>query len=288
MAPSNPFPTFAPLNSARTTYLYNPPKTNGIHPSNSVSPDLVILCAWLGALPKHILKYTSAYQSSYPSTTILLLTSHVNDFVFIPDFVQRQRLTPAAEFVRSFRKSHEQGRILLHAFSNGGGRQATQLAQAYKAATAGEVMPVDAMALDSCPGRGSFKDGTRVFLIGTPRSLMWIARPIVYFIMGMLWIWSVVFGQKNVVDRVREGLNDQGLFPKVAPRLYVYSKTDTAVLYQDVEEHAEEARKKGWSVEKVRVDGSLHVAHMMKDPDAYWGAIRGVLQRADEITQLLK
>lgn len=36
-------------------------------------PDLIVFCSWMSAAPKHITKYTAAYQSLFPNTAILLI-----------------------------------------------------------------------------------------------------------------------------------------------------------------------------------------------------------------------
>src|ERR1700761_3598896 len=105
MAPPNPFPGFRPFSSGGNTYLYTPTPIPGSQTQLAASPDLIILSTWMGALPKHILKYVSAYQASYPSASILLLTSSLNDFFITPIFVQRHRVASAVEFIQSFKKS---------------------------------------------------------------------------------------------------------------------------------------------------------------------------------------
>lgn len=287
MATPNPFPGFTPLGSGGSAYVYSPPSASATK-SLPTTPDLIILSAWMGAAAKHILKYTTSYQRTYPSASILLLTSAVNDFLFYPSYLQRQRLAPAASFIRTFKKSNPTSTILLHAFSNGGSQQTMQLAYAYRSATAGVKLPIDAVALDSCPGRGSFKEGTKAFMLGIPPSLQTVAYPLVLLTMVMSWTWTHILGRKNAIDHIRAGLNDDQLFDKRAPRLYFYSRTDRLVRYTDVEQHAEEARKKGWSAERVQVDGSAHVTHMMKDPEAYWGAIKNLLIKAAEIKNVLR
>ena len=52
------------------------------------------------------------------------------------------------------------------------------------------------------------------------------------------------------------------------------------VLWTEVEEHAEEARKAGLDVRMERFGGSPHVAHARTDPVRYWGVVKKVWEDA--------
>ncbi|KAL9123679.1 MAG: hypothetical protein Q9217_006915, partial [Psora testacea] len=85
MAPSS---DFVPLGSQ--TSLYTPEKpTKG---------ELIIICTWLGAAPKHIVKYTTVYQRIAPGARILLIESAVP--ILVSSYTrQRAAIVPAASIV---------------------------------------------------------------------------------------------------------------------------------------------------------------------------------------------
>ena len=87
-------------------------------------------------------------------------------------------------------------------------------------------------------------------------------------------VLSRVFGVNDGVERLRAGLNDKRLFPAEAPRLYIYSKADEMVWWEDVEEHAKAAEDLGWKVERASFEGSAHVGHMLEDGERYWDAVK--------------
>ena len=85
----------------------------------------------------------------------------------------------------------------------------------------------------------------------------------------------------DMLGRMREALVDERYWDKgmSGGRTYVYGDGDLLVKSVDVEGHAAEAVKRGYErVELVKVEGSLHVAHAVKDPERYWGAVRKVAE----------
>lgn len=87
----------------------------------------------------------------------------------------------------------------------------------------------------------------------------------------------------DLVTRTRKVLNDREVVDGRVRRLYVYSKGDELVDWRDVEDHAVEAKGRGWSVEKERFGmESGHVGHMIVDRQRYWGAVRRAWERQGE------
>lgn len=83
-------------------------------------------------------------------------------------------------------------------------------------------------------------------------------------------------GGKGAVTVLRRRLNDPNLIPRGSVRTYVYSTADELVEWRDVEVHAKEAEERGWGGGKVRMvkyQETGHVAHMMTDPEKYWGEV---------------
>jgi len=84
----------------------------------------------------------------------------------------------------------------------------------------------------------------------------------------------MVTGQVDKIERARIDLNSKELFDGDAERLYVYSVVDELVAWKDVEDHGEDAERKGWVVRREKYESSGHAGHIMKDEKRYWGAVQ--------------
>jgi len=73
-------------------------------------------------------------------------------------------------------------------------------------------------------------------------------------------------------------------FTKDTKRLYLYSRVDPVTSQAVVEEHMEDARKHGLHVDKVLFDESLHIFHLKKYPEQYWGAVKRVWDDASVLS----
>lgn len=85
-----------------------------------------------------------------------------------------------------------------------------------------------------------------------------------------------LIGHPHLVEWLRQSLNDQTLFPREAPRTYLYSEADKMVPWHDVERHRAAAKEAGYVAEAVKFQRSPHVAHVTEDEGRYWGAIDDV------------
>ena len=98
----------------------------------------------------------------------------------------------------------------------------------------------------------------------------------------MIWISLLLYkishdviGGDDMVSSMRKSLVDLSLFPTTVPRLYLYSKGDLLVDWRAVREHAEDARRAGYSVViEVVFEKAMHCALMSEDREKYWGAIK--------------
>lgn len=68
-------------------------------------------------------------------------------------------------------------------------------------------------------------------------------------------------------------LNDEQVFDKRVPRVYLYSRADQMVGFEEVEEHAAIAKGKGWNVTMVQFENSAHCGHVREDETKYWASI---------------
>ena len=82
----------------------------------------------------------------------------------------------------------------------------------------------------------------------------------------------VLHREKKMAVLCRE-LNNEDVFDNTVPRVYVYSRVDEIVKFEDVEEHADIAESKGWDVTRVHFNNSAHCGHVREDEAKYWATI---------------
>lgn len=275
-----PLPGFQRLN--HKTWLYDPASgaeaTAQGAPKATGTPDLILLCSWMDASRKHVAKYTTYYQTLYPASPILLVTSATNDFFFNTAARQKKELAPALAAICSYIPPAANGTakprgLLVHALSNGGCGHLAMLCQQYRRLTGGAALPAAAVIYDSAPGRSRFRQGFAAMSMGLPAFALvrWPLQVLVALLLLVFFHIPPLLGVKTLSMEMREVLNDGRFLRAEAPRLYVYSRSDAIIMAGDVEEHADEAEKvKGLKVQRAAFEGSAHVGHMRKEPERYW------------------
>lgn len=284
------------------TCLYTPPKATPGH--------LIVLCTWLGAARKHIAKYIDLYRSIAPNARILLIESSVGNLTSALLHQQRVKMfAPAAAAVldtlaeckdrslpqpkappngsldeektslriRSFMpsSSHAKPKVLLHIFSNGGMNSVTHLLHGLRSRM-DEPLVLRGMIFDSCPGKGtSYWQTFNAILLAFPKNIVWrfLAALAVHCCLIFFAVYiacgnesPAAFWQRTPLEENRPA---RGAF-------YLFSKEDRMIEWTDVEQHAEEARRKGWRVKEVLFEGSGHCAHLTMDRGRYIEAVNSV------------
>ncbi|KAK4225442.1 hypothetical protein QBC38DRAFT_511078 [Podospora fimiseda] len=248
-------------------------------------PELIILCTWTAALPHHINKYTSSYNTLFPRIPILLLTTSIPELAFFSTSHKTNSLRPAVSFLLTRQSpSHpptQPGKplyshsttpihnpytsILLHAFSEGGSFTTVSLATLYLSLSQTHI-PISALILDSTPGQTpSFTQARKALQsTSTPHSFLLSPFLSIPFLLN-----------KSFISQTREALNNPALFTlEGIPRLYLFSEADDIVLWKEVERHAKEAKIKSLC---VRFKATKHCAHVCggKESKVYWAGIKG-------------
>jgi hypothetical protein len=116
----------------------------------------------------------------------------------------------------------------------------------------------------------------RALTASVPR---WL-RPLLYATLGLFLSIMRLLRLRGMHGVVRDRMVDPDFLKSEVRRTYIFSKTDDMVKWQDVVDHADEARAKaaelGTELE-VRTEefaGSGHVSHARVDGDRYWGIVR--------------
>lgn len=285
-------PGFTVLNSS--TSIYEPIRgTDGAsdEDSDSNAPDLVIICSWVDADPKHIAKYTSAWQRIAPRANILLIQSSIWDMTWRPFSVQHGNLQPAVDFIRaklghhsektaavSTSKSTRGPRTVLHIFSHGGSNSAIQLFRCLiKQETPFSISDLNlrSFILDSTPGSSDYQRSLAAVSHSLPKSgpIRYLGLLAAHLTLTSSYI-TVWLGLNTGIAHIRADLLDETIFPRETKRVYLYSKADRMVDWRLVEKHAEEAEAMGWTVEQRCFEGSPHCGHVREDEEGYWGMVR--------------
>ena len=295
-----PFPNFNRI--ATRTWLYTPEK--------KVDGQLVVICTWLGALPKHIAKYVTIYQAVAPGARILLVESEVS--ILVSSYARQRRfIRPAVDIVldtlaecpwrcgdrsSAYVIGQQKGppvqpKILLHTFSNGGTNTLTQLLLALNDPL-DRPLPVTGLLLDSSPMKGTYWKDYNAMVLSIPPSSRFLGAVVVHFLLVLLQIW-IACGNENPASLMRRTILDDDILHRPLDAelndgddgrekgsiCYLYSKADRMTDWTDVRDHAEEAREKGWNVHEVMFQDSGHCAHLSSSSDKYIAAIRMMWER---------
>ena len=88
------------------------------------------------------------------------------------------------------------------------------------------------------------------------------------------------FGNKDPIERIRFGMNDTKIMTNERERCYIYSDTDETVSWQDVEAHAEDAKRKSFALQMEKFKGSAHCGHIRSEGGTrYWNIVQNFWQR---------
>lgn len=257
-------------------------------------PSVVIIYGWGDGLPQHVAKYAVGFREMFPCAKQVVVLSPIAKAMFT-DLKQRSSyMVPVVDAVfppdaaaADAEKNKDSGTILIHAMSNTGAinyaATLNEYLQRYK-----KPMPHKLITLDSTPGGtdltwSNLRRWSRAMALGTAK---WFPWPFVltqsiwgfFLLLNSLYLWLVRRGHAGAWSRVAS--NDHTYATKKARRLYMYSKEDDLIGYEDIEEHVAESKEKGYAADTKVFVGSGHVGHMRMHPEAYWTAIYDSWKRA--------
>ncbi|KAH9900373.1 hypothetical protein F4778DRAFT_771239 [Xylariomycetidae sp. FL2044] len=256
--------------------LYTPPEYRPGH--------LVILCTWLGAADKHIVKYVDIHLKNRPNAKVLLVKSVVGSM--ISSFPRQERdMEPAQKAICEVLNecggsgSQDKPQIMIHLMSNGGANSVTNLLVLLER-NLKRPLPVVGLVCDSTPSASSYTKTCNAFMPSFPYGfpLNVIALAFVHVTITLLYL-SIAMGRYPPPENYwRESILDPKLIDtnRVA---YIASKADKITNWEDVVAHAGAARQKGWETRELLVDDTTHVNHFSKHKDAYLDAVAAIWDR---------
>jgi hypothetical protein len=255
---------------------------------NPDHPSTVVIYGWGDARPRHVAKYVDGYKTLFPHAKIVLIFSPILKALYQTLEARSGTMVPVIEAVypevlaepdTATKEDKSTERVLLHVMSNTGGINCAATMNAYTKHT-GRVFPHDMLVCDSTPGSPHFIPNvgrwSRAMALGAARWLPWpfivtqaLAAVFLASLHGLGWL----IGETSAAEFSTGAVNDPRLADTGAKRLYLYSKEDDIIYWEDIEKHAADARQKGWSVTAELFDGTPHVGHMRAHPEQYWAAI---------------
>ncbi|KAF9223324.1 hypothetical protein BS17DRAFT_781692 [Gyrodon lividus] len=273
-------------------------KTPTVSQTNDSAPHVILIFGWMGALTRHLKNYTRPYAELYPNATQILVKCDPS-FVWTSEEAKQKRLFPVVETLETLgclpsskdsvqEANRVRPRVLVHAFSNGGSSQLTVLGRLlsskYPSTTTSEHL-MSALILDSCPAAGDIRTIKAAFSFAIRNPMArYIALAVICTVYAIQLCLSMAFGKEMVVlEYLKMQLFKPCLLPWMnaeTPRLYIFSKKDELVPWQEVQQHAEAARKAGLNVRCEMFEESGHVAHMRLDPKRYWASVQDVWEVA--------
>lgn len=285
--PPAPIPGFTPLNDQ--IYVR---ESDSQAPAGSDHPEVVVVFGWGDGLPKHVAKFTDGYRVLYPHAKQILVLSPISKAMFSD---HQQRSASMMPIVRSIwpedpaLQQEKDPKILVHAMSNTGAVNYASLLNIYQQVY-NRSMPHDLIVMDSTPGgtdftRANLARWSRAMALGTAG---WFPWP--FAVTQAIWAFSLCINQVIGMIRrsehagawARKAVNDTKFQTNATRRLYMYSKEDDLIGWEDIEDHVAEGRTLGWKSDVAVFEGSGHVQHMRVFGDKYWKYILDSWQRAVE------
>jgi hypothetical protein len=138
------------------------------------------------------------------------------------------------------------------------------------------------LVFDSVPGFGTISTGMNVLTASIPNPVIrFFAKIAVFFALSFLKIFKP--GGDSFLEDYKEGLMSPSVLPwmdKTTPRLYMCSKADQAVPFEEIQAHFLESEARGLNVRQEIFEDSPHVAHARAYPTRYWDAVKSLWDSA--------
>lgn len=239
-------------------------------------------------MPKHVSKYAEGFHTLYPSSRILVAISKTLHASNQPLHDRIAAMMPIIDTVfptpTGDGGAAEPERVLLHAMSNTGGIFVAAAMVAYQERHGKDkTMPHELLVCDSTPGGLVFSAQvgrwSRAMAVGTAKMFPWP-----FIVTQALW-WAFLWG--SYLLEVMKGseasgvwanrvMNEAEVTRRESSRLYLYSREDEIIGFEDLEENVAGVRMLGYrAIETELFEGSPHVGHMRMHPEQYWNRIAG-------------
>ncbi|KAI1409263.1 DUF829-domain-containing protein [Hypoxylon sp. FL1857] len=274
------FPGFTPISDR--IFIRNEDSDSVETPEKSPTdqPTTIIIYGWGDGTPKNVAKYVDGYHKLFPTARILMVISTTFGALYGSLEERTEAMMPIIDTVFPTPGDGSE-RVIIQAMSNTGGIYAAATLNAYQQRHGTDkVLPHHLVVSDSTPGSVVFASEvgrwSRAMALGSAKYFPWP-----FIVTQKMW-WAVLYAvhyleraigkEHSGVYSIKAFLN-HGMATPRAPRLYMYSKEDDLIWWEDVEAQAAIAKSKGYMTVLEMFEDSPHVGHMRRHPDQYWGAI---------------
>lgn len=241
-------------------------------PHDPASPKLILLFGWLGARLRHVQKYATGYHQLYPSSPIIIVRSFHSDLRPFSKFAQEFHSLTVLLQLHDVDLTKAGNRVLIQSFSNGGCWSTSALIN--KLPSSGILRP-QTMIFDSCPGRARYSVFIRAFIHAGNLTFLGklVYTPVITLVYFLYKFLCRIRGKDPFGERRREMLHHI----RSNVRVYIYSKEDRLISYNDILTHAKQVRDYYQGHDTVICEefiGSDHVAHLRLDQNRYWNIVQ--------------
>lgn len=276
-----PHPAFADYDIVNSQIYVRPSDSPSTIPA--ASPTIVVLYCWGDSNPKHVAKYADGYRQLWPLARLVVVFGPILRAITQTLPQRAHTMAPVVDAVFGGSQdpaAHARERVAVVCMSNTGGINFASTLHVYRERF-GVPMPHAMLVCDSCPGNTEFfrnvAPWSRAMALGTARFFPWpfvVTQALAVLFLAGIHGLGWVTGNQSAAEFSVNAVNDPEYCVQVA-RLYLYSSADDIISHTDIEEHAADAKSRGYDVECVTFDDTPHVGHMKGHPEKYWSAIQG-------------
>ncbi|KAI6780625.1 DUF829-domain-containing protein [Emericellopsis cladophorae] len=273
------FPGFKPL--SEQVFVREPAGDAAIKPAPD-HPDVVLVYGWGDGIPKHVVKYADGFQTVYPAAKQIVVLSPISKAMFSTLAERSLQMAPVVQelFPDGAHVDDSRRRILVHTMSNTGAVNYAATINRFKDVYS-RPFPHTLFIMDSTPGSvaitwDNLKRWSRAMSLGMAKFFPWPFVVTQGIFLVFLFINNLVeqaTGRESAGGWSRRASLNKEWEAIGARKLYMYSKEDDLINYEDIEVHAAEAKQLGWKVDVEVFEGSGHVGHMRLHAAQYWTAI---------------
>ncbi|KAI5458524.1 hypothetical protein BGZ63DRAFT_362399 [Mariannaea sp. PMI_226] len=253
-------------------------------------PHVILIFGWGDCLPKHVAKYADGYNQLFPHSKQVVILAPISKAFFSNLERRTSSMVPVRKFIDSIQTSDGSSpTILAHAMSNTGGTNYAATLNAYQEKH-NQPLPHQLLVLDSTPGSPymtweNMKRWSWAMTVGTAAWFPWPSF-VTQSIWGTVLLANIFFemfiGREPAAVFSIRAVDDETYETKESRRLYLYSKEDDLIPYQDIERYRAEATQKGYATDGEMFEGTGHVGHMRAFPEKYWKAIAESWRRVSQ------
>ncbi|KAI6083043.1 DUF829-domain-containing protein [Hypoxylon rubiginosum] len=243
-------------------------------------PTTILIYGWGDGLPKHVAKYADGYRKLFPTARIIMVISSIFSATYQSLEQRTEAMLPIIDLVFPTPGDGSE-KVVIHVMSNTGGIFSAATLNAYQRRHGmGKALPHHLCVSDSTPGGLVFSTEvsrwSRAMTLGTANWFPWpfaVTQKIWWaFLYTMYFLEKAIGREPSGIYSCRVFLDHAMATPR-ALRLYMYSKLDDLIWWEDLEAQADIAKSRGYTTILEMFEDSPHVGHMRTHPDQYWGAI---------------